>query len=64
MADELEFDPDEFMRGSHEQRIRLCRKLARRAEHKATIANGDQKDSLLKLAAEWDRLGDELQNQV
>jgi hypothetical protein len=61
MADALDFTADEFKKMTHEQRIRLCRRLAARARDLATCSAPNQRGPYLRIAAEWETLADEVE---
>jgi hypothetical protein len=62
--DDLDFNAEEFMRMSHDERIGICRQLAVRARELAELGDVKHRSSYLKIAAEWDKLADEMKRQT
>jgi hypothetical protein len=60
MTDGLDFSAEEFRRMSIPERLRLCRRLARRAELLADN-DPDRRDIFLQIARGWDALAENLE---
>ena len=63
-TDDLDFNAEEFIRMSHDERIGICRRLAMRARQLAELGDVMHRESYLKIASEWDKLADEMKKQT
>jgi hypothetical protein len=61
MADDLDFSAEEFLHMSSRARVRLCRKLAERAQALAGAAEPHHRDAYAKIAEQWRILADEIE---
>jgi hypothetical protein len=61
--DDLDFNAEEFMRMSFNERIGICRRLAARARQLAELGDEKYRASYFKIAAEWDKLAEEMKTQ-
>ena len=62
--DDLDFNAEEFVRMSHDERVAICRQLAARARELAELGDVKHRESYLKIASEWDKLVDEMKRQT
>lgn len=60
----VDFQADQFLRQSTEDRIRQCRALAAEAKHLATLASPELRGHHIDVAQHWLELADELQRQA
>ena len=58
---EYRFNAEEWDALTPENRVRRCRLLAQEALKMADGAKGSMKDALLAIAADWERLGTEIE---
>ena len=63
-TDDLDFNAEEFMRMSFAERVGICRQLAAHARRLAELGDAKYRASYLKIAAEWDKLADEMKKQT
>jgi hypothetical protein len=57
----MEFDPDEFLGSTPQERISKCRAFAAEATSLAQTSDGAMRDGYLGLAREWIELADEIE---
>ena len=61
MADNLDFDAETFLALPVKDRVRLCKRLAERAQELADAADPTYRVGYLEIARNWLELADEMQ---
>ena len=64
MPADLDFDVDEFMAMTPKERVRLCLRLAERAEELAVKASPKHRRHYETIAEEWMRLAEEMKQMA
>jgi hypothetical protein len=62
MSDDLNFNAEEFLRLPVTDRVRLCRRLAQRAQELAEKAEPSFRSAYADIALKWRELADEMEN--
>ena len=61
MADDLDFDAEEFRAMPASERVRTCRLLAVRARRLAELCGPKHEPIYLRIAQEWDTLANDIE---